>query len=95
MTGCVEKGTAGVLTIRLHYWPQDLNQGETLAEVETSVSPSGLTLVGLPGNSGSEVYQKVSGGVAGTDYVVQFKVTTSTGQVFDHPYLDAFLVKVV
>jgi len=95
MTGCVEKGSAGVLTVRLRYWPQDLNAGETITAVESSVSPAGLTLVGLPGIDGEEVYQKVSGGVAGTDYVVQFVVHTSAGQTYDHPYMDAFLVKVV
>lgn len=91
----VEKGPEGVLTLKCRYLPPDLRVGETITNVESSVLPVGLTLVGAPQVSGVYVTQVVSGGVAKTDYLVRFKVTTSAGQVYEHPNIDSVLVKVV
>jgi len=56
-----------------------------------------LTLVGAPTISADKkkVYQIVDGGVAGTDYTVQFKITTSAGYIYEHPVLNAIKVEVV
>jgi hypothetical protein len=37
----------------------------------------------------------VSGGTAGVEYTVLFKVTTSGGKIFNNPNKDALLVRVV
>jgi len=95
MKGVVEKGPNGILTVRCRYWPPDLNDGETISQVESSVTPPGLTLNGAPGISGAWVTQTVSGGTSGVDYLLKFKVTTSIGQVYEHPDIDSVVVKVV
>lgn len=95
MIGIVSKGAAEELKIGLRYWPPDLLSNETITAVETSVTPTGLTLDGAPTISGAEVYQKITGGTAAKEYLVQFKVTTSRPEVLNNPEIDVILVKVV
>jgi hypothetical protein len=95
MIGVVEKSTTDELKVGLRYWPPDLITGETITAVEATVTPTGLTLSGTATIGGAEVYQKVTGGTAGTEYLLQFKVTTSRPEIFKNPEIDAILVKVV
>ena len=90
----IQKGVNGKFPIGLRLASPDLESSETITAVAASVSPVGLTL-GTPGIDGDEVFVEVSVGTAGTDYEVQFKITTSSGKVFEHPELNAILVKVV
>jgi len=93
----VEKGVDGKFAIGLELQSPDLEAGQEITAVETSVSPVGLTLVGSPtiSTDKTKVYQIVDGGVAGTDYTIQFKITTSAGYVYEHPVLNAIKVEVV
>ena len=70
---------------------EDLASGETIASCTAAATPAGLTLTGLVQISGTQIHQIVEGGVAGTDYVIRFTMTTSAGQVFIYDCL----VKVV
>ncbi len=90
----VEKGVDGKFPVGLAYYTPDLASGETISAVTASASPAGLT-VGAASYSDNEVSAEVSGGTAGTNYKVQFKMTTSSGKIFKHPVKDAIVVKVV
>lgn len=90
----VEKSVDGKFPVGLKYYSPDLESGETISAVTASASPAGLT-VGAASYSGSEVSAEVSGGVAAEEYKVQFKMTTSSGKVFNHPVKDSIVVKVV
>ncbi len=91
----VEKGVGGKFPVGLEYSSPDLEAGHTITAVETTVSPTGLTL-GTPTidvvNHIVEVL--VSNGTAGITYTVQFKVTTSAGNIYKHPHRDIVKVKV-
>jgi len=93
----VEKGVDGKFAIGLELQAPDLEAGEDITAVETAVTPVGLNLVGSPtiSTDKTKVYQIVDGGVAGVDYTVQFKITTSAGYVYEHPVLNAIKVEVV
>lgn len=90
----IEKGVDGEFPIGLAYYSPDLASGETISAVTVSVSPAGLTL-GAGSISSNEVSAEVSSGVAGEEYKVQFKMTTSSGKIFKHPVYDSIIVKVV
>jgi hypothetical protein len=91
----VEKAVAEKFEIGLRYWPPDIRVGQTITAVEISVVPTGLGLDGDPTIDGLEVKQMVYGGMAGVRYVVQFKITTSIGYIFENPQYDAITVRVV
>jgi len=94
----IEKSSTGEFPIGLQYYPPDVEVGEVISSVTATVSPlvSGTGLIiGTPGKSDKGVYVKVSGGTVDVDYIVQFKVTTSSGKIFNHPILDAIKVRVV
>lgn len=90
----VEKSVDGKFPIGLKYYPPDLEASESISSVSASVSPTSLTL-GTPTKSGNEISVEISSGTAGTNYKVQFKMTTSTGKIFNHPVKDSIIVKVV
>lgn len=76
--------------IGLLYFAPDLEEGETIDSVETSVNPAGLTLDGAASIDGNEVSQMINGGTFGVKYIVSFKVTTSAG----HIYIDTYSVRI-
>lgn len=59
---------------------------ETISTV-TTVVDTGLTKEGDPTHSGTIVYQPVSGGTAGTYYLVTFTVTTNSGSIIVRPVI--------
>lgn len=63
-----------------------LEDSETITACECSVTPSGLTLTGDEVVDSPTVKQKIEGGVAGTDYVVRFHITTNLGYEDDFDY---------
>jgi len=93
----VEKGVDGKFAIGLELLAPDLEAGEEITAVETTIAPVGLTPVGAATISADKrkVYQIIDAGVAGVDYTVQFKITTSAGYVYEHPVLNAIRVEVV
>jgi len=93
----VEKGVDGKFAIGLELQSPDLEEGEDITAVETTITPVGLTPVGGATISAdkTKVYQIIDGGVAGVDYTVQFKITTSAGHIYEHPVLNAIKVEVV
>ena len=91
----VSKATTEQFSIGLEYSAPDLTGTGTITAVETSVSPTGLTLVGNPSIDGKKVIQVISGGTSKVDYLVKFKVTTSAEYIYNNPEKDAILVKVV
>jgi hypothetical protein len=94
-SGTVTKAAADEkFYIGLKYRPPDLNVGETIISADATASPAGLTL-GAVIIMENEVTVLVSGGTAGTEYLVQFKITTSIGNVFKNPEKDAINVKVI
>ena len=64
----------------------DLASGETISTC-TATATTGLTLDASCTISGDEVSVGVSSGVAASDYVVRFVVTTSAGNTFVYDYL--------
>lgn len=93
----VIKAVSEKFAVELYYKTPDLMKGETITAVETSISPSGLEVQGDPQISadGRGVSQMIHGGLAGVNYEVLFKVTTSAGHVYNRPGLDSVLVKVI
>ena len=91
-TAVIEKRVNEIFAIGFSYSAPDLEAGETIITVTTTVG-TGLTKVGDPGINitGDEVSQVVSGGTALVDYTVTFLVTTSAGYVYE----DLYIVKVV
>lgn len=63
-----------------------LDTTETITLCTSSVSPSGLTLQGSVVISGNRISQFITGGTAGTDYVVRFHITTNLGYEDDFDY---------
>lgn len=90
----IEKAVDGKFPIGLKLYSPDLESSETISTVTATVSPPGLTL-GIATKSGDEVSVEISEGVAGKQYIVQFKITISSGKIFCHPQLNSILVKVV
>ena len=92
----VSKSKDEQFNIGLNYQSPDLDTAETITNVTASVAPAGLTL-GTPGITTDDrgVYVKVSSGSEGKIYMVLFKVTTSSGKVFNNPDYDAITVKII
>lgn len=90
----IEKTVSESFPIGLTYVDPDLETGETIVSVTAAVTPTGLTLASTS-YVGARVSTFVSGGAVGTEYTVLFKVTTSSGKIFNNPYRDAILVKVI
>jgi hypothetical protein len=92
----IYKGSGEVYPIGLRYGPPDLDRlhGETISAAVVTVVPAGLVLTGDPIINLNEVSQIIEGGVTGIEYTVQFKVITSTGKIFCHPYIDVIKVKI-
>ena len=89
----IEKSVDGKFPIGLKYYSPDLEDGETISACTVS-APAGLTCatVVIDGNMVSTV---VSLGVVEKEYRVQFKMTTSSGKIFNHPTRDSIMVKIV
>jgi len=90
----IEKSVDGKFPIGLKYYSPDLETGETISACTVS-APAGITVVTPATINGNEVTSVVSSGVAEKEYRVQFKVTTSSGKIFNHPTRDSILVKIV
>lgn len=61
-----------------------LAPGETISSVSSVVvAPAGLTLSGAASASGTEAFQRISGGTAGQRYKVTFVVVTSSGNTLE------------
>jgi len=71
-------------------WEKYLATGETILTVTVTV-PTGLTKEGDPTISGATTKQNVSGGTALAVYDVVFKITTSTGAIYE----DIFTVRML
>ena len=62
----------------------NLDEAETITGVSSVVAaPSGLTLDGPPGFSGTKATQRIAGGTNGVLYKVTFVVTTSNGNTLE------------
>lgn len=68
--------------IGFEYISPDIESGETITACDVTVSPVGLTLSGAAVITGNEVAQFIAGGVSGTSYIVTFKTTISSGNIF-------------
>lgn len=97
----VEKSVNGKYPIGLRYTTPDLDAAESISAVICTITPgsgdpdletSGSVDIDSGGKEFSWVVQK---GVAGTEYTVQFKVTTDAGKIFEHPIRESILVKIV
>jgi hypothetical protein len=71
-------------------WEKYLATGETILTVVTTV-PAGLTKEGDPTIDGATTKQRVSGGTSLAVYDVTFKITTSTGEIYE----DIFTVRML
>ena len=99
----VEKSVNGVFPIGLRYPPgsEDIDDSESISAVTCTISPgsgdpdletSGLVSIDSGGREFNWTIQK---GVAGTEYTVQFKVTTDAGKIYEHPVGEKVIVKIV
>ena len=91
----IEKAAAEKFRVGLYYWPPDVGEGNAIVGATAVVTPNGLILDGDPVIFGQRIMQMVYGGVAGTDYLVQFTVTTSNGSIYASPDHDAIIVRVI
>lgn len=96
----VEKAVAETFSIGLIYIDPDLKTGETITATPTvAVTPSGLTLsavtISTTTIASDTVSTVISGGTAGIEYMVLFKVTTSGGNTYNNPNKDALRVRVI
>jgi len=93
----VLKKTTEYFPVGLKFYSPDLQSGETISAITVTITPTGtgaLVADGSPVISGDEVSQMVKDGVAGIDYTVLFKVTTSSGKIWNHPLYNSVLVRV-
>ena len=95
----IEKSVNGKYPVGKVYKEPDLDTAETITAVTVTFTPAselateGAVVIAADGKSFSWV---ITGGLAATgDYLVQFKVTTSSGKVFEHPIREAIKVKIV
>ncbi len=89
----VTKRPDEIFSIGLKYISPDLEEGESISSASVSVSPdnpSGVQAVGNAVIEQDNVAQLISSGVDGSEYYVNFTVTTSGG----HIYKDSIFVKV-
>lgn len=89
----IEKSVGGKFPIGLKYYSPDLESGETISAA-SATAPAGLT-VGAAVIDANEISVEISGGTVDKNYKVQFKMTTSSGKIFNHPIKDSIIVKVV
>ena len=59
--------------------PCDLASGDSIASVDKTVTPSGLTVTAINDNPNVKVW--VEDGTAGTTYKVEITITTTLGRV--------------
>lgn len=92
-----DKDPREVITISKGFAPL-LQSGETISNpVVTAAVASGTDpnpsaiLSGAPSISGSDVLQKITGGIDGVDYLITFKVNTNLG----HVYVEAVILPAV
>jgi hypothetical protein len=88
-TATITKKAGEKFAVGFLYKAPDLEDGEVITTCTTSAT-SGLTLNGSPVILGAVVSQMISGGTAGTIYVVTFTTTTSAGSI----YIDTYSVTV-
>ena len=91
----VAKSVNDRFAIGLQYQAPDLEEGQTITDAEASVDSPELELVGNVVIDGNVVSQLIDGGVAGKDYSVLFKITTSVGYIYNNPRKDLILVRVI
>jgi hypothetical protein len=95
----IEKAVAETFPIGLTYVSPDLATAETITAATVAVTPSGLTLsvvtIATTTVTSDTVSAFVSSGTVGIEYTVLFKVTTSSGKIFNNPNKDALLVRVI
>jgi len=78
----IKKDTLDEWYVGFKYVSPDLESGETISAVDVSVDPSGLTLSGAGVITGSSVAQFITGGTSGAAYIMTFKTTISSGNIF-------------
>jgi len=91
----IEKAVGGVFPVGLRYFAPDLDVGETISSATVTVSPAGGLILGAVVIDGNEVSASIESGTIENTYKVQFKVTTSSGKIFQHPTRDSIVVKIV
>lgn len=95
----IEKAVSETWPIGLIYSSPDLATAETIVSATVAVTPTGLTLgavtVSTTTVTSDTVSAPISGGTAGVEYTVLFKVVTSGGKTFNNPNKDALLVRVI
>ena len=96
----VEKAVSETFPVGLIYRSPDLGTGETiLVSTTVAVTSTGLTLsavtIATTTVASDTVSTFISGGTAGVEYVVLFKVVTSGGKTLNNPNKDALLVRVI
>ena len=94
----IEKSVDGTFPIGLKYYPDDLDTDETITTVTNAITPAGELAVdgavSIAGD-GKSFSWVIKDGIAGTEYIILFKVTTSTGKIFNHPIRESIIVEVV
>jgi len=95
----IEKSVNGKYPIGKVYKEPDLDSTEKISAVAVTFTPAGelavdgAVSIATDGKSFSWV---IKGGLVATgDYLVQFKVTTDSGKIFEHPVREAIKVKIV
>ena len=97
----IEKSVNGKFPIGLRYSAPDIESGESINAVTCTITPgsgdpdlqtSGAVVID---GGGKEFKWVVEKGVADTDYIVLFKVTTDAGKIFEHPVRESILVTIV
>lgn len=97
----LEKSVNGKYPIGLRYTTPDLDSAEKINAVIATITPSGgdpeLETVGSVSidSDGKEFSWIVQLGVAGTEYTVQFQVTTDAGKIYKHPTRESIVVMIV
>ena len=82
----IRKRPVEQFSVGLTYVSPDLEAGETITNVTTSIDPdepNGIKPEGPPTIDAATVSQIISGGENGKEYKVKFQVTTSAGHLFE------------
>lgn len=96
----ITKSVDGSFNIGINYYEPDLEENEEITAVEAATFPDdpGNDLdLGAPEITPDKngVYVLIKAGREGGKYLVLFKVTTSTGKVFNNPRFDGIMVHVI
>ena len=100
MKDVIEKSVNGKYPIGKVYKEPDLDTAEKITAVTCTITPGGTGGLAVDGAvsiaaDGKSFAWVVKDGIAGTEYEVQFKVTTDAGKIFEHPIREMILVKIV